>query len=237
MALPLLTYTDFTGALKLSVGFTEQEDVLNEYIAREYPILMREILGNEAKETIEGFDWVTEPLVIPQKWQDLIFGVSYDNIKRDRNVRYYGFQEIALPILYFLYNRDLALLSNTGFVRNENENSFNSAQPFINSVVSRVYNEGIRLNNESLIPFINNYTDYQSVISSIVDNTGTLTINTSDTIYLADGDTVTINDSDYVISNLVDNTSFDITSSLIDADTFTYSPFDIVNVTRKLTTF
>lgn len=238
MALPAPIYTDFTASKRLSVGQTEQQDILNEYIAEYYEQVMIEILGDKARQTIEAFDWITIPLVVPQKWQDLINGVSYENTAENRDRHFCGFQKIAIDLIYFLYNRDYNILSNTGFIRNQNENAVEASSNLINSIVSRVYNQGVRLNNESLIPFLHNYKDFEGTITSIVDNLdGTLTINTPNTIYLEDGDAVNIEEAEFTVFNLVEDTSFDITSDPTEASKYVYSPFEEVEYNYKQYTF
>ena len=96
------------------------------------------------------------------------------------------------------------------------------------------YNRAMSAVNDELKPFIDNYTDYQGTIDSFVDNGGgSYTINSSDTIYLADGDTVSINSVEYTVSNLIDNTSFDISgeAGLSFFGFYVYNPFESVDFT------
>jgi hypothetical protein len=61
---------------------------------------------------------------------------------------------------------------------------------------------------------LENYKNFSQAIDSVTDNGGSsYTINTTALLYLEDGDTVKINGVEYTVSNIVADTSFDVSGA------------------------
>ncbi len=226
MALPAITYEDFKGYFKLNIPQIKREDgQFDLFIADRYPRIAEQYLGNEALTEIKAQD----PL--RQKWQDLFNGVSYYDADRNKTISHQGFRKFAIAGVYFYFIRESGTYNTpTGNVNNKNGNSnFVNASRFAQSR----YNGELSQLEQNIYPFIDYYREVSGIVSSSIDNGGgAYTLNVSSTIYLADGDKVRIENTDYVVSNVVDNTSFDIVASSAGLDftakNFVYEPFKIV---------
>lgn len=224
MALPTITTTDFTGVLDISAD-TYNAAHLQEYIDTYYPYYVRQIVGNATADTVINN-------AITAKYTALFTGnVYYYNIAKDRTEHINGLVYAIKRFLYFEFTRDYFVETNTGAVRNLNENSTALTPAENNAKAINRWFTGIEELKTNICLFLDNYKDFEGTIDSVTDNGGgSYTINTSSTLYLEDGDTVTIDNAEYVISSLVDNTSFDITASVGQTfgDTYIYDPFEEV---------
>ena len=230
MALPIITTSDFTGYINLSQNSFRTQD-LALYIDTFYPQIVDDFLGVAATTEIQN---LADPL--PQKWTDLFNGVAtYFNICQEKVLRQPVFLDVVKKVLYFYWTRDDSVNTTSGESFNSVENATMLNRSQLASNVKQRYNTAVMYFNSQVKDFIDNYTDYKVSIDSITDLGGMLLqINTSDTIYLADGDTVTIQGNEYVISNLDPNVSFRITASFVtDPTSFIYSPFDIVELKEQ----
>lgn len=224
MAIPIVTSSDFRGSLGIS---QDNFGGLNYYISEFYSNAdsidnyIRTFLGEEALRQIEVSSL--------EKWNDIMLGASY--VDSEGVTCYFGgVQAMCKNVIFFMYVRDDYTPASTGFVQNMNENGNRLDSQKVYQKAAMSYNRAIRTNNKQLLEFLEYYTDYESSILGAIDNGGgSWTIQTNATLYLAEGDTVTINGIDYVISNLVENTSFDITSNETSFPAvYTYSPFNQV---------
>ena len=224
MALPVISSSDFVGWLKISAD-TFQAAKLQRYIDRFYISYLRKILGYQAsKEIIDN-----DPLF--DKWVDVLNGVYYYNISCDGYMQTTPLLDIIKGLIYFEFVRDNFISTNTGLVKNTNENSTNLTGVESNYAALNRFNDAVAGVNDLLLPFFDNYQDYTVAITGFVDNGGdSYTIQTASTLYLIDGDTVKIDDTEYTVSNVITDTSFDITSTVatsFDGD-YIHSPFDYV---------
>lgn len=227
MALPEININDFQGVLRLSRDMFEVEQLQN-YIDTFYPQAIEDLIGIEAKEIIES------QTNLDTKWSDLMLGTTYFNNTYDNKERIKGLRWIAIQFIYFQFTRDYLLHSNTGFVTNKNENSYDSLYSNSNILAQSQYNKGISEFNRATIDYLINYMPtYQDITSFIWDAIESKwTINTDCTKYLLGTDKVVIDSVEYPIFNLITDTSFQI-----EADEFTfnisrlkysYKPFDKV---------
>jgi len=224
MALPAIVTTDLTGWTKVSANST-MTTYLQAYIDEFYPKYVKRILGSDAFNTINT-------TTITQKWTDIFDGVFYYNIACDKNLLTDGLTKAIKQLIYFEYVRDQWLNTNTGMVRNNNENAANLTLPEANRVAASRYNSASLIVDELRL-FIDNYEDFATTITSSVDNTGTYTINTASTLYLENGDTVKIGSTEYTVSSIVVDTSFVITEATAGLDfsnlEWVHSPYDSVD--------
>lgn len=225
MALPIITTTEFTGYINLSQNSFRTED-LELYINTFYPQIVDDFLGVAVTTEIE------ETALLPQKWIDLFSGGGvYVNLCKEQTLRKPVFLEVVKKVLYFYWTRDDSVntTSGTSFNSVENATMLNRAQ--IASTVMQRYNNAVMYFNTQVKDFLENYENYTVSIDSVVDLGGGITqINCLDTIYLQNGDLVTIGNNEYVVSNLVDNTSFEITAAFTSVPTsFYYNPYKLVN--------
>jgi hypothetical protein len=122
--------------------------------------------------------------------------------------------------------------TNAGMKKPLGENSDRPSDASIARSVQNRYNVGV-LEMIEILAFIDNYKDFSQAIDSVTDNGGgSYTINTTATKYLADGDTVKIDGQEYEVSNVVADTSFDITSTSATSFTGVYlsNPYESVCV-------
>jgi len=223
MALPTLTVSDFTGSLLVN----SQTELFTQYIAEQYPEIVRDCLGGGAYADIST--------TIKQKWTDLFSGGAYTVFSNDTIAWNDGLTVAVKNFLYSSIKGDDFVPTNTGLVRALNENSTALAETQTARLAQKRYNSGV-LAMQSVACFIANYANFAQPITGYVDNGGgSFTIDTTATKYLSNGDTVIIEGTEYVVSNVVSNASFDIAS--IQATTFDgdyiSNPYAIVVVGNK----
>lgn len=222
MALPEIIPQDFTGIFRISQVQLLKDD-LNSFIDEYYEDFVREIIGDSAYIEVRDESPLTK-----QKWLDLFNGADYFNKDSEKNQTHKGLRRVALGVIYFYWLKDDGVINTpTGNQRNKNSNS----NRVNGGIMARDrYNRVIRQMQENIYPFVKNYSETKGLIDSSIDLGGNnYTINVSDTTYLYDGDTVRIDNIDYVVSNVVNNTSFDIVASStglsFGGESFEYEPF------------
>lgn len=225
--LPVLTITDFTGRLRVARDDFETEN-FQEYINRYYEDYLIEFIGAEAFKEIRD---VSNPL--PEKWNDLLYGVFYKDSRIGEIFKSESLLRIVKQCIFFEYTRDYNLNTNTGFVRNVNENSTQTPPESLTLVGISQYSKSISDFNSSVIPFLNSFNFIKEPITafSYDGGTGLWTINADCTKYLVNGDAIRIDSIEYTIANLVSNVSFTIEAAIdlvITNQSFTYEPFKIV---------
>lgn len=224
MALPTIQVSDFTGFIKInqnSFRTEKAENLFDEF----YPQIVEDFLGLAFLTDVENL------VTLPQKYLDLFNGGgTYENICKKQTLKQPVFLDVVKRVLYFYWVRDDSMNTTSGQSFNDVQNAAMLDRNQIASDVSLRYNNAVRLFNSRVIPFLDNYKDYESDITSITDlGGGIVQINTTDTIYLADGDTVVIGNKEYEVSNLADNVSFEITATFTSVPTvFTYNPFELL---------
>jgi hypothetical protein len=201
MALPITDKTDYTGVVKIT---TQTGSQLTEFITEFEMFYIRMLLNDQVFNDIN-----TLPNPLPQKYLDLINGVNYTNEDGDF-VAYQGFKRVLLRMIYgeFLSKNFQASIS--GNVRSFNENS-EVLVPENSVVVALKFNEGIRIYEQEVWAFLDEFRELDEEITSSSEVAGTYTLGVASTRYLDNGFTVTIGDTDYVVANVVTDTSFDIT--------------------------
>jgi hypothetical protein len=205
MALPILTKTDFIGKIRISLNNYSSFD---DYITQIEPVILNEILGADATQEI------TDDVTLKAKYDDLLNGGYYTNTECDDETVYFrGLKDYMKYRVYAEFMRDNFASSISGLVKSLNENSVKLTGGELSQVVYNRYNEAITIYEDSIYPYLYFYREIKETCTSSVDNTGTYTINLASTTYLYDGDTVEIDGVEYVISNLVADTSFDITNA------------------------
>lgn len=229
MGLPNITPSNFEGWIKISAD-TFQQDKLHQYIDLFEETYFVFFLGAGATKEI------TDSVSLPEKWTDILGGVYYHNIECDSLMKLNGLTNKVKQCIYFEYVRDNFISTSTGKNRNLNENASRLNAYEVNAVARNRYNNSISYNNNELIAFLKNYTDFEQPITGFIDNGGnSYTIETNATKYLSDGDTIKIKNEEFTISNLVANTSFDIVStetSLFEG-VYISNPFEIVPISEK----
>lgn len=229
MALPIINASDFKGSIRISS--TASKDVrLEDYVNEFYAPFVSFAIGDEALQIIE------EQNTLTKKWQDLFDGVFYENIQYKKTKKTLGLKWAVLRYIYYKFINDNFLSTGIGKVSSKSEVSQVLANVETSQLVAVRYNQSIEEINCALTDWILNYRDFKGTIDSFIDNgSGNYTINSSNTIYLENGDTVTINLIDYEVSNVQDDVSFDISGeeNLSFEGNYIYSPFESVCLSRK----
>ena len=100
-----------------------------------------------------------------------------------------------------------------GEVEGSSRNAFNTSITKVNETAEDRQRIAVDL-YDAAQRFICDYNDKEYIPSSIVDQTGNVyLVSVSTTKYIQDGDTVAINGTDYVVSNLIADTSFEISET------------------------
>ena len=220
MPFPNPVITDFRGVFDIKEGIYDNR--LQSYIDVYAPKYARRALGASLYDDVasnSGLD----------RYTALMNGANFFDSSSGKTKYFVGLNEMLIKWIFFEYERDYFVSSISGNVSAHLENSTKASPLHSPAKGVSFFNEAV-MDMHGLYAFQKAYTNRKVAITSIVDNVGTLTINTTDTKYLIDTDTVTINGTDYEISNVIDNVSFDITSSLIEATEYSYTLFDVENI-------
>ena len=219
MALPTLTRASFQGSLLVNW----QTERFEQYITEMYALIVRDCIGDEA--------YIDANLTTADKWTDLFAGGAYYHVVLEKQQFNDGLTSAVKYFLWSAFNSDYFVPTNSAGLKKPNsENSDRLSNNSNARVVQSRYNSGV-LVMQNLLMYVENYIDFSQAIDSFVDNGGgSYTINTTETIYLASGDTVSIAGTEYVVSNVVADTSFDITSTSATSFTGNYisNPYEDV---------
>lgn len=225
MALPPITVSDFIGTISTNQNEFRQVKQ-SSYIDTLYPKIIDDLLGVAFTTNVQN------TAVLPQKYTDLFFGGGdpYYNICYKKLFRKPVLLDTVKKILYAYWVRNDSMNTTSGQSINDVQNAVMLNRDQIHSDVRQRYNMGISYFNSQIIAFLDNYKDYKSAITGVNNLGGMLNeILTDDTIYLADGDTVVIENTEYIVSNVVENTSFRITATFLTVPTsFTYNPYSLL---------
>ena len=220
MALPITTGSDYTGKVRIS---TSKGSKFAAYITEYERKYLRLVLGDECYNDINTY---VNPL--PQKYLDLFNGITYTNTSGDF-VAFQGFKESILRFIYAEYNTDNFQTSVGGNVKSINENStlLSSGNTIL---LAQRFNEAVIKYIDETFPFLLEYEDMSEVLLTSTQGSGIVTFTVASTKYLNDGSIVTVFGVDYVISSVIADTSFVVTSAnpiIIDGstDSATYKPF------------
>jgi len=217
MALPITVKADYKGRLRIS---TSKGSQLEEYITEYEHYYLKTLINVEVYNDVKALN----PL--SQKYLDLINGVQYTN-SFGNLVDFEGFKQVLLRLIYARYNSDNFQTSIGGNVRSVNENS-DVLTAGNTVIIGQRYNEAVNRYKDGVWSFLDEHKDLELTVDSSSEVATLYTLGVSSTKYLSDGDTITILGTDYTISNLVADTSFDITDTTgkdFTGETIKYKPF------------
>lgn len=211
------TVSDFTGQLLILQG--RDDTTLTDFINAEIDRIARQLVGSST-----FIDIVDNPLL--QKYVNLLNGGAYFNDKLQKNQWFEGIQRVILHRLYFEFVRNRQTMTRVGPVVEQYENSNRLSNIEQGALVASRYNDGQRVLADCY-EFVDNFQDKAYAIDSISAVGSLWTVLSSDTGYLVDGDDVTIAGLDLTVSNVVPDTSFEVTSTadLSGASRFIFSAF------------
>jgi len=215
MAISPVSISDFVGFWKINAD-TYQKVYLQDNINPEQERLLRFMISVDAYNEINANGIASKP-----KWNDLFNGSDgYLNEECDRKMYHLGITDSLKGLLYFVYVRDRMFdPTNSGNVEPKQEVSGRTNNVHNGMIAGTRWNNAFSKLCQEILPFIENYEEVSRKIDSSIDlGTGNYTINISDTIYLSNGESVTIQGIDYVVSNVVQNVSFDISGAVIGKD-------------------
>jgi hypothetical protein len=229
MAFPFTTPNDYVGFVSISQNTYTESDI-EKYIERIEPIIVRDLLNAHAYEDLK-----VSPL--PQKYIDLMNGVSYFNEDGDRCYNS-GLKEILKLWIFYHYGSDNWFSTPAGRTQNDNENASRINDGRNKQILYGRYNDGIRIYRHELIPFIMEHELMEQEITNfIIDAPGSFTILTPNTQYLSNGDEIIYDGNRYEISLLIPDTSFSIVAPIGSSfyGTYKYEPFKDFNKPNKKT--
>lgn len=226
--LPILTKDDFTGlyALGLNANLLPK---LALYITEFEQKYICELLSEKA------YIDISTQSTLQAKYTDLINGCNWIDEYEKERVNF-GFKEFLKAIVWANWNKDNFENSNTNNKQSSPENSTIVDENKNRNLWASRYNKAVKLWNENIALFILEFQQIEKDITSIESLGGNIyQINLASTKYLYNADKVVISGVSYVVSNLVEDTSFTITSeNTINATTFYHEPFYEFNL-YKLT--
>lgn len=215
MAISPVSINDFVGFWKINAD-TYQKGYLQNTINPKQERLIRFMISVDAYNEINDNGIASKP-----KWDDLFNGSDgYFNEEYDKKMYHMGITDSLKGLLYFIYVRDRMFdPTNSGNVQPKQEVSERTNNVHNGRIAATRWNNAITKLCHEILPFIENYEEVSRNINSSIDlGSGNYTINLSNTIYLSDGEIVTIQGIDYVVSNVVENVSFDISGAVIGKD-------------------
>lgn len=222
MPLPSLTISDFQGSLLVNW----QTQRFSQYINEFYATYVRQCIGDEAYALI-----VADTIGL-QKWTDLLEGVTYTNPITKKGAVNDGVLRAVKHFIFANFVRDDFVPTNAGKTKPLFENSERQPGEENHRLTQARYNNGVSLQS-MVLSFVNAYRNFTNDIIGFVDNGGnSYTVQTGSTLYLYDDDKVTINGIKYTVSNVVENSSFDIVSTDVSVfeGVYIHQPFESVCV-------
>ena len=205
MPWPTIDNSNFTGAIKISQ--VAADSTLSNVIGQYYPETARLIVGAADYAIIEAL-----PDPMPQKYIDLLNGSTYVIKPGKRKQAYHGGVINAIEFaLYFQYESLYYKGGTQGLVKNNTDVASTASTTDAYAKATWAWNVA-NTTSKQVCKFVFAHSKREYAIDSY-SGTGTVTVNLSDTQYMADGDTVNIGNVDYTISNLVPDTSFEITAA------------------------
>lgn len=209
----IISIADFNaGELKITRNNAVDTD-LQSYIDETEEKFLRLLLGDTL--FIEFSAQLPTPTL--QKWTDLLNGYNYtieNESGENETVYFIGIKKMLRLFTWFYFVREQSFQNSiVGQVKGASQASANASMAEISRLIKKRYNKAISLYDESY-QFIKQNDIQERLSSSVVDNGGgSFTFNVSDTRYMVDGETVTIEGDEYTFSNIVADTSFDITGA------------------------
>ena len=202
----IITATDFVGNFSIpDENPFLQDDNLTFIEAKEKSYLKKFLGTGSYNELINN--------ISSEKWQKLILGFDYQEENYFYSIK--GLKEMLIAFVYYEITKESQTSNSAvGFIKSETENStpdnvYNQQQKIFES-----YNLGLGIYNNLSVWIYSNNDQEKKTASSIVDNgDGTYTFNISDTGNILNYSIIETNNGYYVVSDLVDNTSFKITEA------------------------
>lgn len=225
MALPSVPTSNFVGLLNISQDTFMQTDFgLSIPVWRDQIII--NLLGFKAFTQIKNKSL--------DRWDTFFSGTLWEDEEGNEWDLLGVTDNVLAFLIYAKYvTQQQFVNTNTGIVRNLNENSIAANGGALGNISLTRQTYARDVWHYSVTPFINYYRTVKQEITA-ANGSGTVTVTTDSPAdnFLEDGDTVKICDVEYEASN-VTPTSFDVTATDSQAATFvgataTWHPFDII---------
>ena len=205
MPLPVIDSANFLGFINISQNKYDTAD-LDNFSERAVANYVRQYLGGKAyielRDNTPNLD----------RWADVLSGIDYTN-DNDKLVAGRGFQEVLEKLTYFDYVQEQPVRNTaTGNVGNNNENAIALSSSANGQDAWRRYLDACNIFNEELLEQMRVNRNQASEVTGQSELAGVYTLSVASTKYLATGDEVTIGGAKYTASNIVANTSFDISA-------------------------
>jgi hypothetical protein len=205
--------SDFTGEVNISKNKFTVAD-LQAYIDRVEEDVLKKMLGDTLYLTFKA-DSFGNDAGSRDRFKELLNGLEYtDPSDSTYTIDYVGLKRMLRLFVYAEYLPE-QVYQNTiiGEVEGSSRNAFNTSITKVNETAEDRQRIAVDLYNAAQ-RFISDYNDKEYIPSSIVDQTGNVyLVSVSDTKYIQDGDSIDIDGTDYVVSNLVTDTSFEISET------------------------
>jgi hypothetical protein len=209
----IIQTSDFVGEVQISKNKFTAAD-LQSYIDRVEEDVLKQLLGDTLYLAFKA-DSFGNDAGSRDRYKELLNGLEYTNPDDSSlTVAYMGLKRMLRLFIYAEYLPN-QLYNNTiiGEVEGSSRNAFNTAVTKVNDTAEDRQRMGVDL-YDAAQRFISDNNDKEYTPSSIVDQTGDVyLVSVSSTKYLQNGDTIDINGVDYVVSNIITDTSFEISET------------------------
>lgn len=209
----ITSVSDFTGEVNIAQNKFTSSDLTAIITRVEYDVLVS-LFGYTLYKAFSD-DNFGQDAGSEQRYKDLLNGVDYtDPNEPNYLIRYEGIKRM---LRYFIYSEYLKhqYSYNTiiGQVKGNSANSENMTGQYVNETCEYFRNLAIEL-YKMVKKFIEDTSESEETATSIIDQTGDVyLVSLSDTSNIYDGDKVTIGGQEYTVSNLIANTSFEISET------------------------
>lgn len=205
--------SDFVGEVQISKNKFTASD-LQSYIDRVEEDVLKELLGDTLYLSFKA-DSFGNDAGSRDRYKELLNGLEYTNPDDSSlTIAYMGLKRMLRLFIYAEYLPN-QLYNNTiiGEVEGSSRNAFNTTVTKVNDTAEDRQRLAVDL-YDAAQKFISDYNDKEYLPSSIADQGGNVyLVSVSSTKYIQNGDTVSINGVDYVVSNLITDTSFEISET------------------------
>ena len=205
--------SDFTGEVNISKNKFTVAD-LQAYIDRVEEDVLKKMLGDTLYLTFKA-DSFGNDAGSRDRFKELLNGLEYtDPSDSAYTIDYVGLKRMLRLFVYAEYLPEQAYQNTIiGEVEGSSRNAFNTSITKVNETAEDRQRLAVDL-YDAAQRFISDYNDKEYIPSSIVDQTGNVyLVSLGSTKYIQDGDSIDINGTDYVVSNLVTDTSFEISET------------------------
>ena len=205
--------SDFTGEVNISKNKFTVTD-LQAYIDRVEEDVLKKMLGDTLYLTFKA-DSFGNDAGSRDRFKELLNGLEYtDPSDSTYTIDYIGIKRMLRLFVYAEYLPEQAYQNTIiGEVEGSSRNAFNTSITKVNETAEDRQRLAVDL-YDAAQRFISDYNDKEYIPSSIVDQNGNVyLVSLGSTKYIQDGDSIDINGTDYVVSNLVTDTSFEISET------------------------